>query len=191
MVRRIAIFVFTLVLTALPATARQWTIDQEATFVLVDVAYITGGQVSIRLEDVGGTLRFNDRHPAATKAHVIVATGTAASGLALLDPVVRGPGFLNTGEYPTIEFDFNSLEQTGPSDAEISGIITVFGISRPFEMKAQVVRYRPDEPNPDDRVISFNLFGEIDRSAFGNTTQSGLIKSELPIRIHLALRPVS
>lgn len=186
--------VFAMLLLALstnPVTARQWALDRDATFILVDVAYITGGQVSIRFEDVGGSIQFDDRRPAATKAHVVVATGTAASGLVLLDPVVRGPGFLNAQEFPTIEFDFDSLVQTGPSDAEIKGVITVFGKSAPFQMKAQVVRYRPDEPDPEDRVISFNLFGEINRADFGNTTQSGLIKSVLPIRIHLALQPIS
>jgi polyisoprenoid-binding protein YceI len=188
---RAALTIVLLVLSGIPAVARQWAIDQDATFILVDVAYITGGQVSIRFADVGGTIRFDDRRPDATVAHIVVVAGTAASGLAPLDPVVRGASFLNAREHPTIEFDFERLKQSAPSEADISGVITVFGISAPFEMKAQVVRYRPNEPNPDDRVISFNLFGEINRTDFGNTTQTGVIKSVLPIRIHLALRPIS
>lgn len=179
-----------LVLSSIPASARKWIIDSDATFILVDVAHISGGQVSIRFDAVDGEIDFDDRRPAATRAHVVVETESAASGLALLDSVVRGPGFLNAKEFPIITFDFEGLEQIGPSDAEISGFITIFGISGPFEMTAQVVRYRPNEPNPADRVISFNLFGEINRRDFGNTTQAGLIKSILPIRIHLALQPV-
>jgi polyisoprenoid-binding protein YceI len=188
--RLVSAFLVAFVLAVAPASARKWAIYQDATFILVDVAYFTGGQVSIRFETVGGDIEFDDRRPAATKAHIIVATNTAQSGLALLDPVVRGPGFLNIQEFPTITFDFDRLEQIGPSNAEISGTIMIFGISRAFEMKAQVVRYRPDEADPADRVISFNLFGKIDRREFGNTTQSGLIEPVLPIRVHLALRPV-
>lgn len=179
-----------LIFTAFPASAKMWTIEEKATFVLVDVAYFSGGQVSIRFDDVGGDITFDDGRPAATKAQITVGTETARSGLALLDPVVRGPGFLNAKTYPAITFDFDRLEQTGPSDAEISGTITIFGIPRSFEMKAQVVRYRPDASILADQVISFNLIGKIDRRNFGNTTQSGLIKPTLPIRIHLALRPV-
>ncbi|MGR3660323.1 MAG: YceI family protein [Paracoccaceae bacterium] len=190
LLRLISMVLAALVMTTLPAFAGKWMIDEDASFVLVDVAYFSGGKVSIRFNDVGGDIEFDDRRPEATRAKITVGTETAQSGLALLDPVVRGPRFLNAQAYPAITFDFDRLEQTGPSDADISGTIMIFGISRAFEMEAQVVRYRPDEPNPADRVISFNLFGEINRRDFGNTIQSGLIEPVLLIRIHLALRPV-
>lgn len=186
--RMISVLIFTL-LCAAPVFANGWVIDTDETFVLVDVAYFTGGKVSIRFDDVGGDIQFNPRRAASTKAHIVVKTASATSGLGLLDPVVRGRGFLNVRKFPTIEFDFTSLVQTGPSKADIFGTITLLGVTRPILFKARVVRFRPEEPDPADRIVSFNLFSRIDRREFGNTTQPGLIRAILPIRVHLSLRP--
>lgn len=172
-----------------PVLAVDWVIDREETFVLIDVSYLAGGQITIRFDDVDGDIEFDPKRPAQTKAHIVVASGSARTGLRLLDPVVKGGGFLNVRSYPTIEFTFDGLEQTGPSDAVVRGRIAILGTVRPLIMQARVVRFRPVMPNLNNRVVSFDLFGQVDRREFGNTTQSGLIGPDLPLRVHLSLRP--
>ncbi|MFQ5623775.1 MAG: YceI family protein [Paracoccaceae bacterium] len=179
------------VLTALPlpALAGAWAIDHAKTIITIDVAYRTGGKVTVRFPAFKGNVVFDPGRPHSTKAHIVVHARAARTGLVLLDAVVRGPEFLYARKYPSIDFNLTRLVQTGPSDADISGTITIRGVTRPLQLKARVYRFRPDEPDPAERIASFNVWGHIDRTEFGMTARTDRIETTVPIRILLSLRP--
>jgi len=47
------------------------------------------------------------------------------------DDHVKGPDFLNSGEYPTIRFVMTGVEQTGENKAQLKGDLTVRGQTKP------------------------------------------------------------
>ncbi len=49
-----------------------------------------------------------------------------------------GDDFLNVGEFPTATFESTGVKSTGPDSADITGNLTLNGVTRPLVIKARL-----------------------------------------------------
>jgi polyisoprenoid-binding protein YceI len=176
-----------LILLPQMAFAAAWSIVPGDTRVAVDVPWM-GNVVTMRFDTVRGVVEFDRRHPERAKAEISVATGDVETGLGIVNAFVKSRGYLNAKAYPEIRFRLERLEQTSKSTADVFGQITIFGVTKPIGLKAEVFRYGPS-PDAEGRFdAGFNLSGAVDRREFGNTTGYPEVAAVLPVRIHLLMR---
>jgi polyisoprenoid-binding protein YceI len=171
----------------LPAAASgaSWRLDP-STSVAVDILW-HGATVVVRFPRLSGTVEFDLDNPQDARAEISVSARAATTGIAVVDVLVRSADYLGAEKFPVITFQLDRLRQTSRSTADITGRITLRGVTRPMIFKAEVFRYGPSEGDPDVFEAGFNLTGSIDRRKFGSTGGLPDVPAVLPVRIHLLM----
>lgn len=168
-----------------PAGAAPWVLDP-ATTIGVDVAW-EGAVVTVRFPPPTGSVDFDPAHPERARATVTVPAAEATAGSPIVDALVRGPEYLGAAQWPEIDFRLTGLRQTSKQTADLTGEMTLRGVTRPVAFAAQVIRYGPAAADPSRFEAGFDLTGRIDRTDFGSTGGLPEVAAVLPVHIRLLM----
>jgi polyisoprenoid-binding protein YceI len=84
--------------------------------------------------------------------------------------IMKGPQMLDTAKYPEIVFRSARVRMTGAQSMEISGTLTLHGVTRPIVLAATYNGGYAGMPNMDPQArIGFSAHGSFKRSDFGMT----------------------
>jgi len=174
-----------LALLPLPAFAAVWRLDPD-TSVTADVEW-EGRTVQVRFPTLSGEIDFDEKNPEQARASISVAAGDATTGVAVVDSLVRSRDYLGVDEFPTITFQLDKLTQTSKSAADVTGRITLRGVTKPVSFKATVIAYGPAKDDPGRFEAGFDITGSIDRTEFGSTGGLPNVSAILPMHIRLLM----
>jgi polyisoprenoid-binding protein YceI len=82
-------------------------------------------------KDVHGSLEFDPDNPVRLSVETIIQAPKLWTGEPQRDDHLRSSDFLDVGKHPTISFKSTSSKCVGATDYEVSGELTIRGISRP------------------------------------------------------------
>jgi polyisoprenoid-binding protein YceI len=82
-------------------------------------------------KDVHGSLEFDPENPTQLAIEAIIQANKLWTGEPQRDDHLRSGDFLDAGKHPTITFKSTSGRCVGASDYQVSGALTIRGISRP------------------------------------------------------------
>lgn len=168
-----------------PAVAAPWVLDP-ASSIGVDVTW-GGGVVTVSFPPPTGSVEFDPAHPDRAKATVTVAAKGATAGSPIVDALVRSPDYLGAEQWPDIAFRLTGLKQTSKQTADVTGEMTLRGVTRPVAFAAQVIRYGPATADPSQFEAGFDLTGSVDRTDFGSTGGLPEVAAVLPVHIRLLM----
>ena len=94
------------------------------------------------------------------------------------DGQVRGPDFLDVGRFPTASFKSRHVAVTGDGTAEVTGDLTLHGVTREVTM-AVVVRRTSDRADN----LDFSASARIRRSDFGVDHSEPFLSDTIELRI--------
>lgn len=177
--------VLALGLLAVPAAAESWRLDPE-TSVSVDVGW-QGGTVEVKFPRIDGTIDFDERRPETARARITVSSRDAATGMGVVDALVRGRDYLDAQQYPEMIFELDRLARTSPQTADVFGRLTLRGHTEPVAFKARVLRYGPAPDAPERFEAGFDIEGVVDRTEFGSTAGLPEVPAALGVRIRLMM----
>jgi polyisoprenoid-binding protein YceI len=142
-----------------------------------------------RFTNVSGTLDYDDARPEKCQVNATIATASLTTGVALFDDELKGASFFNAEEQPVIAFNSREVRPMGAGMADVSGEMTINGITKPVTLAVHVrAHHDPAFKNkPGDRV--FVGKGRIQRSAFKMTGYQAFVADEVDIEIAAVLRP--
>ena len=82
--------------------------------------------------------------------------------------IMKGPQMLDTAKYPRIIFKSERVRMTGAKSMEISGSLTLHGVTRPLVLTATYNGGYAGMPNMDPQArVGFSAHGSFKRSDFG------------------------
>src|SRR5882757_1063967 len=82
--------------------------------------------------------------------------------------IVKGPQMLDTSKFPQIVFKSEKIRMTGAKSMEISGTLTLHGVTRPTVLVATYNGGYDGMPNMDPQArVGFSARGSFKRSDFG------------------------
>ncbi len=174
-------------LVASITAAETWRIDTDRTKISTKVLYLGRANLDVRFPRFNAALKFDPENVNATRAEMSVAAWAVETNYGFITPLIRSSDFLDTKAFPELRFRLTKLTKTSQSTADISGNITMLGVTRPLSLKADVFKYGPSDANPNITEAGFKLRGQLDRRDFGNTTGFPEIAAELPLEITLYL----
>ena len=152
-----------------------------------DVAKVTGGtykvdgghtQVVFAWDHMGftnnmgtiaeptGTLTLDKANPAASKVSVEFAIANLRTGVTKLDEHLMKADFFDAAKFPTATFVSTSVKPEGATGAEITGNLTIKGITKPVTLDAEFYGAGANPMNKQENV-GFVATGSIKRSEFG------------------------
>ena len=172
---------------ALPANAARFEFDQQRTEVHFAYTWVYWTQRG-RFTSVTGTMDYDAARPENCQVIATIATASLTTGVPIFDDELKGASFFNAKDSPVIAFKSRVVKPTGEGTAEVSGDMTINGITKPVVLKVNVrAHYDPAlGRNADARV--FAATARIQRSAFKMTGYRSFVADDVDIEIHAILR---
>lgn len=153
------------------ALAGDYKMDLAHTSVNFRVSHLGFSKWTARFTKMDGTLKFDPANPTAQNVTATIdarSLQTNYPDAATLDfDTEVETKFLDTPRYPTITFRSTKVTPTGANTADLTGDLTLHGVTRPVTLKATFNGgYKPNAMDPGGRV-GFSAHGSFKRSDFG------------------------
>ena len=115
------------------AMAADYKIDKEGqhAFVNFKISHLGYSWLYGTFKDFDGTFSFDAAKPEESKVQVELQTTSVDSNHAERDKHLRSADFLNVAKHPTATFASTGVKSTGEGTADISGNLTLNGVTKP------------------------------------------------------------
>ncbi|NHN84209.1 polyisoprenoid-binding protein [Acetobacter musti] len=171
----------------IPATVPSsvYTADPAHTQVVFSVLHMGFTDYTGLFSDAAGTLTLDPAHIADAKLNVSIGIGSVQTTSARLTGELNGTDWLDAAKYPKATFVSSKVTPTATGSAEIEGILTLHGVSRPVTLNATFIG---GGVNPMDKAwtVGFEGTTTIRRSEFGVSKYVPLVGDEVTLRIAAA-----
>lgn len=130
-----------LVVGANSAMAADYVIDKKGqhAFVTFKISHLGYSWIYGSFKDFDGTFSFDAAAPEASKVKVNLRTASLDSNHAERDKHIRGEDFLNVSKFPEATFESTAVKSTGTGTADISGNLTLNGVTKPVVVAAHFI----------------------------------------------------
>lgn len=150
-----------------------YEIDPAHSNVSFSIRHLMVTNVRGSFKGVKGALIYDPENPSATTVRAVIDAVTLSTNDNERDAHVKGPDFLDVDHYPKIEFNSTGVKKTNGAELEISGDLTVHGITKPVVLKVADVSPETKDPWGKTR-IGASAKAKIKRSDFGLTWNAPL-----------------
>jgi len=119
-----------------------------------------------------GTLELGESMEDSTIT-VEIDAASVSTGFEALDDHLKSADFLDVEKYPSMTFTSSSVKMTGDTSMEVSGDLTIHGVTQPVTLETELTHAKGEHPlgkNIDyykGDWIAFKATTEIDHQAFG------------------------
>ncbi|NHO31125.1 YceI family protein [Acetobacter fallax] len=129
-----------------------------------------------------GTLTFNPAHITSTKLNVSIKIHSVQTTSNHLTEELNSTDWLDAAKYPTATFVSSKVLPTASGAAEIAGILTFHGVSRPATISATFIGAGT---NPMNKAYTIGFEGttKIRRSDFGVSKYVPLVGDDVTLKI--------
>ncbi|WP_027256221.1 MULTISPECIES: YceI family protein [Leisingera] len=122
-------------LAAPAAFAATYKTDQGHTEVFFSWSHVGVSVQSGEFTSVDGTLELDPENPEAAALNVTIRTDSLSTGFGPLDDDLSSANFLEVETYPEITFVSTGVERTGENTANVSGDLTIHGVTQPVVLE--------------------------------------------------------
>jgi polyisoprenoid-binding protein YceI len=166
-----------------PPAAGDWQLVPAQTKVLFSVIHFPFGAYHGRFDGASGVLQFDPKNLAASRLEVKVPIDGVVAETPDFTAELKGPEWFDGARHPFMTFRSRSITSTGPNQADVTGDLTLRGITRPVSFKA--VFSPPTGANPLDKPAQpgFEVRGVIRRREFGMTRYEPFVSDDVRIVI--------
>ena len=123
------------------AMAADYVIDKknQHAFVNFKISHLGYSWLYGTFKDFDGSFSFDASAPEASKVQVNLRTASLDTNHAERDKHLRSDDFLNVGQYPEATFTSTGVKSTGAGAADISGNLTLNGVTKPVVIAAKFI----------------------------------------------------
>lgn len=121
--------------------AADYSIDKEGqhAFINFKTGHLGFSMLHGRFNDFDGTFTWDKEKPEASTVNVTINTASVDSNHAERDKHLRNDDFLNTDKHPQATFVSTNVEMTGEDTANITGDLTLNGVTKPVVLDARFI----------------------------------------------------
>jgi len=153
-----------------------WRIDPARTHIgfVVDAVGFPRTQGEFRA--FSGRLSVDFDRPAASHVAFTVRSDSIEVGSSSFDDTLRGSNFLDAQRFPDIHFESTQVEKRDDSTIELTGDLTLLGVTRPLTVEVAVKRL-------GGARLSFVAHAHIDRLAYGMNSGFPIISRDVDLTV--------
>ena len=177
-----------LLMSTAHAQAARYELDPEHTTVAFLVDHIGYAKVLGMFRSARGSYRFDEATATLSEVRIEVETASVFSNQRKRDDHLKGPDFLNSGEFPRMVFTATGAKRTGDKTFDISGQLELLGKSQPLTLQATWNKSAESPlggPLGKPYVMGVSARGSFKRSAYGMNyaVANGWVGDEIPLII--------
>jgi polyisoprenoid-binding protein YceI len=132
---------------------------------------------------------FDPGNVEATQVNFTIEAASVETFWEARDKDLRSKNFLDVANHPYITFTTTSVAPTGTDTADVTGDLTILGVTRSVTFQAQLNKLAPSPFNRNTTIAGFTVTGVIDRTEFGMSYAAPAIGAEVDIRLELEISP--
>lgn len=166
-----------------------WEIDASHSQATFSVRHMVISTVKGHFKVLSGQLHIDEQNPAASWVEAQVETASIDTRDEKRDGHLRSPDFFDAATYPTITFKSTKVESAGGNEYNITGDLTLHGVTKPVTFKAE---YNGQGKNPwGMQIAALSATTKINRKDWGlnwnQALEAGgwLVSEEVKIEIDL------
>ncbi|MEJ2408448.1 MAG: YceI family protein [Novosphingobium sp.] len=165
--------------------AGNYALDSSHTLVRFTVDHFGISEYFGTFPGASGALSLNPKDIASAKLDVSVPVATVSTTNKTLDAELVGAEWFDAARFPTMRFTSTKVVKTGARTADVTGNLTLHGVTQPVTLKAT---FKAGAVNPMNKTytIGFNATGVIKRTAFGVSKYAPLVSDDTRIAITAA-----
>ena len=177
-----------LLMSTAHAQAARYELDPDHTTVAFLVDHIGYAKVLGMFRSARGSYRFDEATPTLSEVRIEVETASVFSNQRKRDDHLKGPDFLNSGEFPKMVFTASGAKRTGDKTFDISGQLELLGKTQPLTLQATWNKSAESPlggPLGKPYVMGVSARGSFKRSAYGMNyaVANGWVGDEVPLII--------
>lgn len=170
------------------AQAARYELDPDHITVAFLVDHVGYAKVLGLFRSARGSYRFDEAGATLSELRIEVETASVFTNQRKRDDHLKGPDFLNSGEFPKMVFTASSAKRTGDRTFEIGGQLELLGKSQPLTLQATWNKSAESPlggPLRKPYVMGVSARGSFKRSAYGMTyaVANGWVGDEVPLII--------
>ena len=129
-----------------------------------------------------GSLTIDPAHLSATSLDVTIPVQSVDTTVPKLDGELKSAQWFDADKFPNATFRSTRVVRTGANTANITGNLTLHGVTRPVTLKARLIG---SGTNPLDKMftVGFEATGTIVRSEFGVKQYVPLVGDDVTLTI--------
>ena len=141
---RTATLILAATLLSAPAMAAEtYMTDQGHTEVLFGWSHAGVSMQHGEFTVANGTLTLDPDNVENSKLEVTIDAASVSSGFEALDKHLKSADFLEVETYPEITFKSTSVKQTGDKTADVTGDLTIHGVTKPATLAVTLTHRGP------------------------------------------------
>ncbi len=123
------------------ALAADYAIDKpgQHAFINFKISHLGYSWLYGTFKDFDGSFSFDAANPEASKVNVTINTASLDSNHAERDKHLRSADFLNVDKHPQASFVSTAVKSTGEGTADITGDLTLNGVTKPVVIQARLL----------------------------------------------------
>ena len=165
--------------------AGAFTVEPYHTRVQFGVSHVGFSTFYGDFSGVSGTLELDPKNIATSKVNISIPAASVLTTVAQLNDELKGNNWLDAKQFPEITFVSTKVKKTGARTAEITGNLSLHGVTKPVTLEAT---FNAAGVNPLDQsyTAGFDATASLRRSDFGVKTYVPMIGDEVKIHISAA-----
>lgn len=120
-----------------------------------------------KFDDFSGTILFDEANPEQSSVEVSIKTASIDTGFKMRDDNLRSPDFFDADKFPEITFKSKSVKTTGENTADVTGDLTIHGVTKEVVLKVELIGKGAGPKN--SFVSGWDATTALKRSDFGLT----------------------
>lgn len=153
-----------------PAAAPQgeYALDKSHASLTFKIGHGKGlSQFTARFDDFDAALNFDPATPQNSRLSVVIEAASVSTGMADFDKKLANTGnVLDAKAHPQIRFEATDITVTGAQNGQVTGILSLRGVSRPVTLNVQFNGSANDVLR-GGQVLGFSATGRFSRAEFG------------------------
>lgn len=123
-----------------PLLAADYVIDRQGqhAFINFKISHLGYSWLYGSFKYFSGTFSYDEKNPDTSKVQVSIQTSSVDTNQAERDKHLRSDDFLNVSKFPTATFESTAIKTTGEKSADITGNLTLNGVTKPVVIKAKL-----------------------------------------------------
>jgi polyisoprenoid-binding protein YceI len=178
-------------LAAAPAVAEdKWVIDKSHAHVTFMADHLGFSVVHGQFREFDADISFSPDEIEKTSLRFTIKADSVDTFWPRRDEHIRSADFLNVAVHPEITFVSTSVVKTSDTTADVTGDLTMIGVTKPVTFKATLNKLGQN-PFTQAPLAGFTVTGEIRRAEWGMTYGGDAFAAVVPVRVDLELTPGS
>lgn len=171
------------------AAPLHFTLESPHTQIIFNVSHLGFSHSYGKFTGYSGHITFDPEAPAASSVEVSIDAKSLELNDAKWNEHVRGADFIDAEKFPAITFKSTKIDVTGEKTANITGDLTLHGVTKPVVLAATLNKL-DKHPMSGKNVAGFSATASLKRSDFGISYGLPNVGDEVNIIIEVETVPV-